>query len=222
MKHWVDEAYLVEPRLITGELLARAVPGCADAELWADVLCPRMAMAGIESNHDIALFLAHAGHESAGFRHLEESLNYSVESLSKLFGAHRISRLEIQLYGRKPGQKANEVQLGNILYGGSWGNANLGNIHEGDGYRYRGRGIFQLTGRDNYTRCAEATGLDLVNQPDLLVTDPEAAAVSALWFWNERVSGHDVRTTTRQVNGGLNGLTDRIERYKRALQVLEG
>lgn len=222
MQYWVDEAILLEPRLITRDVLARMVPQCVEPEVWAEVLGTRFTMAGIESNHEIALFLAHAGHESASFRQLEESLNYSVEALDKLFGRHRISTEEINQYGRRPGQKANQEQLGNILYGGEWGKRNLGNREFDDGYRYRGRGIFQLTGRANYERCAADTGLDIVRRPELLAVDPAAAAQSAFWFWGTHVTGGDVKKTTRQINGGYHGLADRIERYKRALHVLEG
>lgn len=222
MHYWIDEALLLEPREITGPVMARMVPSCADPDTWAEVLCPRLVMAGIESNHDIALFLAHAGHESGSFHQLEESLNYSVESLALLFGRHRISLEDIDRYGRKAGQRANQEMLGNLLYGGAWGRTNLGNTQPGDGYKYRGRGIFQLTGRSNYTRCSEATGMDLVSDPGLIARDPIAAATSAFWFWNDRVTSRDVKGSTRQINGGTNGLADRIERYKRALNVLEG
>lgn len=220
--HWYDKALLVEPTLLDAATLARAVPQCHRPELWADVLSFHLTRWGIESAHQVALFLAQVGHESASFRELEESLNYGVEALERLFGRHRISLEQIQRYGRKPGQPANQRALGNILYGGAWGARNLGNVQPGDGWKYRGRGLIQLTGRSNYTRCSMATGLDLVNNPSLLAEDPEAAVEASLWFWRDRVTGNDIKTTTRQVNGGTNGLADRIERYKRALAVLEG
>lgn len=221
MQHWYDSAINLEPVQITAATLHRMVPNCSQPSLWADALGTRLTTAEIESNHEVALFLAHAGHESASFHQLEESLNYSTESLHKLFGAHRIARLDIEALGRKKNQQANQVGLGNVLYGGEWGKANLGNVYPGDGYNFRGRGIFQLTGRFNYAQCADQTGLDIVNAPDLLSSDPVAAVVSALWYWQTFVTGNDVRSTTKQVNGGYHGLPDRIQRYKRALSVLE-
>jgi putative chitinase len=221
MQHWYDSAINLEPVQVTAATLHRMVPNCSQPSLWADALGTRLTTAEIESNHEVALFLAHAGHESASFRQLEESLNYSTEALHKLFGAHRITRLEIETLGRKKNQQANQVGLGNVLYGGEWGKANLGNVYPGDGYNFRGRGIFQLTGRYNYAQCADQTGLDLVNDPDLLSSDPVAAVISAIWYWQTFITGNDVRSTTKQVNGGYHGLPDRIQRYKRALAVLE-
>lgn len=222
MLHWYDEAVLEAPSMITPEVLERMVPQCLEPELWAHHWGTWLDRYGVEDIQEIALVIAQAGHESASFRELEESLNYGVEALSKLFGAHRISRLDIQMYGRKRGQRANEEALGNILYGGTWGARNLGNTEPGDGYQFRGRGLFQLTGRANYEACAADTGLDIVHDPDLLCRDAEAAVISALWFWSTRVTSLNVKASTRQINGGFNGLADRVARFKRALAVMEG
>lgn len=222
MQQWVDAVILEEPTLLTASVLKKAMPDCREPERWAEPLAIGMSRYGLESDHDMALFLAQVGHESAGFRMLEESLNYSVEALEKLFGAHRIHPREIQLLGRKPGQKANEPALANTLYGGAWGAENLGNVEPGDGWRYRGRGVIQLTGRANYEACAADTGLDIVHHPDLLATDAAAGVESALWFWSRYVPGRDIKSTTRQVNGGYHGLDDRVERFRRALKALEG
>lgn len=222
MQYWIDEALLVEPSPLTPEVLNRAVPSCHEPALWAEPLRVQLSRAGLESDHDMAMFLAHTGHESGSFRHLEESMNYSVEALHKLFGAHRINRLDIEMLGRKPGQAANEPALANTLYGGEWGARNLGNTQPGDGWKFRGRGLIQITGRANYEACADDTGLDLVGDPDCLVRDPGAGAASALWFWSRFVDGRDMKTTTRQINGGYHGLKDRLARFKRALAALEG
>lgn len=221
MQQWFDEALLVQPKVITPERLARMVPQCHEPEVWATAFADHLNVSGIESDHDIAMFLAQVGHESASFRELEESMNYGVEALGKLFGAHRITPDEIQRYGRKQGQPANERALANALYGGAWGKKNLGNRNPQDGWNYRGRGLIQLTGRGNFEACAADTGLNIVEDPGLLERSPDAAVIAALWFWNERVSGRDIKTTTRQINGGYHGLADRVERFKRALNVLE-
>lgn len=221
MHHWYEEAILLDPTSITEDVFARMVPQCLNPREWADIIGPMLIIEGIESNNEIALFIAQAGHESASFRALTESMNYSTEALLKVFGRHRISKQAAEQYGRGPGRSANREAIANTIYGGEWGAKNLGNKHWGDGFRFRGRGIFQLTGRYNYERCAQETGLPLVSNPELLSQDKEAAAVSAFWFWNNNVTGKDVKTTTKQINGGFNGLADRVERFKRAISVLE-
>lgn len=212
MQQWIEEALLVEPRSLTGEALKKIMPRCPEPDAWADAIGPRLVMAGIESNHDIAMFLAHMGHESADLTRLEESLYYSTaERLMQVWPTRFKTLGYAETFARNP------TDLANLVYGGR-----MGNVEPGDGWKYRGRGPFQLTGRDNYARCAEATGLDLVNDPDALCRDPVAGTVSALWFWSSAVTGRDMRTTTRQVNGGYHGLSDRIARFRRTLDVLEG
>jgi putative chitinase len=104
------------------------------------------------------------------------------------------------------------------------GRADLGNTVKGDGSKYRGRGLIQITGRANYAACGEALGLDLVNQPELLEL-PQHAAMSAAWFWkqkglNELADKDQFNTITRRINGGLNGLQDRLDIWGRARAVL--
>lgn len=104
------------------------------------------------------------------------------------------------------------------------GRADLGNTVKGDGPKYRGRGLIQITGRANYAACGEALGLDLINQPELL-EQPQHAAMSAAWFWstkglNTLADKGEFVTITRRINGGVNGLEDRLALYKKALEVL--
>jgi putative chitinase len=101
----------------------------------------------------VAGFLSQIGHESGGLSSLQENLNYSVDAILKLFGRHRISEADARLYGRTATQKANQKALADILYGGEFGRKNLGNTEPGDGSRFIGRGLKQLTGRSNYKRC---------------------------------------------------------------------
>lgn len=132
----------------------------------------------------IAHFMAQIKHES-GLKPINESLNYSVEALISGFGRHRISISDAKKYGRIDGkQKANQEMLANILYGGKWGLENLGNTEKGDGWKFRGRGFKQITGRANYESLSRDTGIDFVNNPDLLLSEVDAM-VSALWFWNK-------------------------------------
>ena len=104
------------------------------------------------------------------------------------------------------------------------GRADLGNTAKGDGSKYRGRGLIQITGRANYAACGEALGLDLIDKPELLEL-PQHAAMSAAWFWkqkglNDLADRGQFLTITRRINGGLNGVDDRIELWKKAQAVL--
>lgn len=163
-------------------------------------------------------FLAQMAVESAGFTKVVESFNYREDKLVPLFGVRRISEAQAKLYGRSVSgkRKANQEALANILYGGEWGRRNLGNTEPGDGWRYRGRGLKQITGRANYRDIS----MMLYNVPELLLEHPEwlerndDAAWSAGAFWdmkhlNELADRDDVVEVTKRVNGGQNGLQDR-------------
>lgn len=181
-------------------------------------------MYGITSARRLAGFLSQIGHESAGLSQLEENLNYSVQGLLSTFGRHRISEADARRYGRAPGRPADREAIANLVYGGEWGRRNLGNLHPGDGWRYRGRGLKQLTGRDNYRRCGAAIGEDLLVYPERLLL-PGNAAFSAGWFWstnglNELADRGDVPGMTKRVNGGFNGLVERTALYEGALSAL--
>lgn len=171
----------------------------------------------------LAGFLSQIGHESRGMTVLEESLNYSVEGLLGTFGRHRISEADARRYGRAPGRPANQRAIANCVYGGEWGRKNLGNVQPDDGWRYRGRGLKQLTGLSNYRACSDALMEDFVNQPDRLLI-PVNAALSAGWFWhvnnlNAIAEREDVVKMTRIINGGENGLKERTALFRQALLV---
>ena len=127
-------------------------------------------------------FMAQIHHES-GLKPINESLNYSVEGLINGFGRHRISVSDANKYGRTDKQKANQEMIANILYGGEWGKKNLGNVLPGDGWKFRGRGFKQITGRANYSELSRETEIDYLNNPDLLLSEADAMN-SALWYWN--------------------------------------
>lgn len=114
-----------------------------------------------------------------------ENLNYSVEALLSKFGRHRITEEQARKYGRTATQKANQVELANILYGGEWGKKNLGNIQKNDAYIFRGAGFFQITGRANFEKLSKDTGIDFVNNPDLF-NEEANSFIAAIWFWNDR------------------------------------
>jgi putative chitinase len=172
----------------------------------------------------IAGFLSQIGHESAGFSQLTENLNYSADALLTMFGRHRISEADARRVGRTPYQKANPEAIANLIYGGDWGRKNLGNTEPGDGWKFRGRGLKQLTGRDNYKRCGVALGEDFISNPDRLLM-PVNATLSAGWFWesnglNRLADIGDVQGMTKIINGGQNGLSMRTALYHNGLAVL--
>lgn len=176
---------------------------------------------GITTPKTLAGFLSQIGHESGGMQTLEESLNYSVDGLLSTFRRHRISEADARRYGRAPGRPANQQAIANCVYGGAWGRENLGNMQAGDGWRYRGRGLKQLTGLFNYRACSDALMEDFVSQPDRLLM-PVNAALSAGWFWNKNnlnaiAERGDVVKMTRIINGGENGLKERTALFNEAV-----
>jgi putative chitinase len=145
--------------------------------------------------------------ESHGYSVLVESLNYSVEGLRKTFGKHRITDEQCNLYGRTKTRPANQVAIGNIVYGGEWGRKNLGNTDPGDGWRFRGSGVKQITGRAN----TEASGFT----PEELRTDLAKSCDAAARFFITHgcipfAEADDVPGVTKRVNGGDLGLAARI------------
>lgn len=192
--------------------------GRSRAALFIDPLNAAMAEFGIDTPARAAAFLAQAAHESSQLRDLVENLNYSADGLMQTW-PRRFSPVEAAAYARHPERIANKV------YASRMGN---GDEASGDGWRYRGRGIFQITGRGNYAACSGAlfgSQDTLLNNPELL-EQPENACRSAGWFWQHRelnqwADADDFKTLTIRINGGLNGWTDRIGYHGRALNVLE-
>lgn len=176
---------------------------------------------GVEHQDDIADFLAHVSVETGGFRNLVESMNYSTKALKAMFGRHRISLAQIEKFGRKSGQKANQVQLANILYGGSFGEKNLGNVRHGDGWKFRGSGPGQVTGRGNFARAQRLTGIDFLGNPDLMRAAFEGMeATLALWqAWGMNKYKGGSRASRKKWNGGSHGLAEYQAAYKRAMQL---
>lgn len=191
------------------------------ADKWFPHVMATIKEFGIDTPKRLAHFIAQVGTESAGFTRVSENLNYSVEGL-KIFGA-RLTAAQREQLGRQPGAASlsaeRQASIANLVYGGRYGN-NL----NGDGWKYRGRGLKQVTFRANYEACGKALNLPLLDNPDLLLQDANAAR-SAGWFWkvnncNQYADHDDVTGLTRVINGGSNGLADRRARTDRALQVL--
>lgn len=162
-----------------------------------------------------AMFLAQTAHESGNFSTTQENLNYSSKGLTGIFKKYFPTQDSTISYERKPERIANRV------YANRMGNGNEGS---GDGYKYRGRGLIQLTGKDNYTNCGTALGLDLLTDPDQVAQNP-VAVLSAGWFWDTRrlntwADKEDIKTVTKKINGGTIGLADRTAHYHHILEVL--
>lgn len=212
----------------TGGALTPTPPGKIDPAkfaAWAPKAVPgaREALEAAASEYGItgrafAAFLGQYHHESAGFSQMTESLNYSVDGLLKTFGRHRISEADARRLGRAPGQPANQEAIGNLLYGGAWGSAHLGNTRPGDGWRYRARGFGGTTGRANYREAGYE------DNPDALLDPAISADVAAKFFVTRGCvplahAGND-EAVTRKINGGTNGLADRITRTREAKELI--
>jgi putative chitinase len=199
--------------MFTEQTIRRALPLCREPARWAPVLSAAMAGYEIDSPDRIASFIAQIGHESGQFNRLVESLIYSTpQRLMRVWPKRFPTEVIAAPYVK------NESRLANYVYANRLGN---GDTDSGDGFRFRGRGLIQITGRSNYAACGQALGLDLLNQPDLLV-DPANAALSAAWFWNSRGLNaladdrtgdddlEDFTAITRAINGGTQGLQERL------------
>ena len=203
--------------------LLSLAPG-ANAGAFVDPLDVAMRKFGISTLESRAAFLAQVIHESGGLRVFAENLNYSAAALPQVFGATRFPQAIAAHFGRTSEHPADQVGIANIAYANRMGN---GPAESGDGWRFRGRGPIQLTGRDNYTRCGAAIGPDLVGNPDLLLS-PHYGCLSAGWFWSagnrtgKSLSslGGDIDAISKIVNGGSNGLDERRLLFQKALRVL--
>lgn len=203
---------------LTAAQLREVMPGLSEeraAEL-APLVNNAMNEFNINTPERRSMFLAQIGHESGDLRRLTENLNYSEEGLLATWPG-RFNAETAAEYARQPERIANHV------YADRMGN---GDEASGDGWRYRGRGAIQLTGRDSYEAAGTALGLDLVNHPELLEQPGNAARASA-WWWqnhglNERVDANpnDVAGVTQVINSGQHGLPDRQDRFDRANRVL--
>jgi len=197
--------------MLTADTLKKAFPLCPDPDAWATALAPALAKYEINTRDRICSFLAQTGHESGQFRNLVESLNYSAARLVKVW-PKRFPTLDAATpYAQ------NEQKLGNFVYANRLGN---GDMSSGDGFRYRGRGLIQLTGRSNYAAAGKAIGADLVGNPEFL-QQPAYAVLSAAWFWQSHGLNaladddlEDFREITRRINGGLVGVQERFALYK--------
>ncbi|CQJ05251.1 glycoside hydrolase family 19 protein [Yersinia frederiksenii] len=191
------------------------------ATRWIQPITQAMKEFGITTSVQQAMFIAQVGHESASFTLLVESFNYSINGLLATFGK-RLSADQASALGRQTGEKSVPVNrqraIANLVYSGRMGNKAVD-----DGWKYRGRGLIQITGLDNYRACGTALKLDLISNPDQLLTDLNAVR-SAAWFWQSRNCGQytdDIQRVTQLINGGNNGINDRKARFELAKRELQ-
>lgn len=205
------------------ETLKKIYPNSSEANrakfaAWLEIAMSRYGI--ITANRKRA-FLAQVGHESGQLSVLVENLNYSSKALRSVFKKYFPTDTEAQKYAYKP------QSIANLVYANRLGN---GDVKSGDGWCYRGRGLIQITGKDNYRRATKdmpRNSVDFEANPDLLAT-PQYAALSAAWWWHsnglnelaDKLGGADDATVfkkiTKKINGGYNGLSDRMAIYERA------
>ena len=185
------------------------------SEDWLEPLNEAFTCYEINTPLRMAAFIGQCSHESGNFKTLQENLNYSAEGLCRVWPSRFPTLESAQPYHRNPDTIANKV------YGGRMGN---GAEETEEGSLYKGRGLIQLTGKDNYAMCGAALGEDFIHSPDLVLA-PKFAALSAAWFWNKRglnkeADAKDYTGMTKKINGGVIGLEDRIKHINHALAVL--
>lgn len=187
------------------------------ADHWFEALSIILPDYDIDTVPRVAAFLAQTAHESGGYRAIKENLNYRAATLRKIFPKYFPTDEMAAQYAGKPEKIANKV------YGGRMGN---GPEESGDGFRYCGRGLIQLTGKSNYERYAQSLEISVEEAGEHLTTF-EGCVQSAAWFWeannlNQWADKGDILTLTKRINGGTIGLDDRIKHYNHALHVLQG
>lgn len=198
------------------------------AQQWIEAIQRACSEFEIETPRQIAGFLGQCAHETGGFTVLEENLNYSADAMAAVwpnrFAVLGQDRKPVKIKGKNQPNKfalalhRKPEAIANVVYSNRMGN---GSIESGDGWKYRGRGLKQLTGKDNVSRCGKALSVDLVKHPEFLCT-PTYAARSAAWFWKENklsvfADQWDIAGMTKRVNGGLIGLADRQARCNSVL-----
>ena len=206
--------------------------GVKDPAKWLDAVVETCTEFEINTPQRVAAFLAQTSHESGGYTMLSENLNYRAATLAACWP----TRFAVLGPDKKPVKDkqgkltptavANSIAgkpelIANLVYSSRMGN---GPAESGEGWKYRGRGLKQLTGKDNYARCGNALGLDLIGNPDLLL-EPLAAARSAGWFWKANAlstfaDAGDIKGMTKKINGGFIGLEQRQKLYDKVLAAI--
>jgi putative chitinase len=201
--------------ILTKEQLAQLIPGNPYVDYWHSAMERCLPDYDINTPQRVAAFMAQCGHESGNFKFLKENLKYRAASLTKVWPKYFPNMDIANQYA------GNEEKIANRAYAGRMGN---GPEESGDGWRFCGRGLIQLTGRNNYQNFADSIETDINDIPAYLATF-EGAVQSACWFWetnklNQWADKGDMLTLTKRINGGTLGLDDRIKHYQHALHVM--
>ena len=209
--------------MLTENQLKQLIPGNKYVSYWHHALEQLLPDYDINTPRRIAAFVAQCAHESGGFTALQENLNYKSDTLRRLFPKYfPTDELAKEYAARSNKQEA----IANRIYAGRMGN---GDESSGDGFRFRGRGLIQLTGRSNYQAFADSIEVDgrplKIDEVPEYLSCFEGAAQSACWYWetnalNKFADADDILGMTKRINGGTIGLNDRIKHYKHALHVL--
>jgi putative chitinase len=202
---------------LSKEQLKQLLPKNPYLDHWHNALSILFPDYEINTPQRMAAFIAQCAHESGGFMVLKENLNYKAATLRKIFPKYFPTDEMANKYASMPNK---QEAIANLVYANRMGN---GSPETGDGYRFCGRGLIQLTGRDNYTFFAGSLGISVEEASEYLATF-EGAAQSACWFWetnnlNQWADKGDIVTLTKRINGGTIGLEDRIKHYEHALHV---
>lgn len=191
----------------------KVFPECKEHEKLCNLMDNLLAPAGIDTKERVNMFLAQCGHESGGFTRFTEGLNYSAKGLLGTFPKYFTDLKTALSYERQKEKIANRV------YANRMGN---GPESSGDGWKYRGFGFIQLTGKDNFNIFSKDTGIDIVTNPESIRDDLSLAIRTAIWFWNNNnlnkfADAKDILGATKKINGGTNGLEDRIDKYNKLM-----
>ena len=199
----------------TQKKLTEILNGNPYSDHWYEALAMILPDYEIDTIPRVAAFMAQTVHESGNYKFLKENLNYRAESLRKVFPKYFPTDVLARKYAH------NQEMIANRVYANRMGN---GPETSGDGFKYCGRGLIQLTGKTNYTRFADSIETPVEDIPEYLATF-EGAVQSACWFWEENnlnkwADQGDIITLTKRINGGTIGLEDRKHHYDRIMKIL--
>ena len=203
--------------ILTLNKLERILVGNSNVDDWYRALTENIYFFEIDNEKRIAAFLAQTSHESMNYTRVIENLNYRWTSLRSVFPKYFPNDSLAKKYAHD--QRA----IANRVYANRMGN---GPESSGDGWKYRGRGLIQLTGKYNYKKFGDSLGISLSEVPDFLETF-DGAVISACWYWENKdlnyyADNDDIKSITKLINGGYIGLEDRIRKYSKILEILEG
>jgi len=210
-------------KILTKDMLAAMIPGNDKVDMWFEAIEEVFPKYEINTMERVAGFISQCAHESNNFRSLEENLNYSEDALGRVFGRYfgtGGTKRNAAEYARNP------KMIANYVYMDEFRKYKMGNVKEGDGWLFRGRGLKQLTGRENYTKFGKSIDMTAEDAAEYVSTE-KGAIESACWFWSNKklnaiADTGNVKKLTKVINGGDIGLADRTSRYESAIEILGG